>query len=97
MSKHFTGFFLKDEDKVECNCKVERKLYMIFFLNKIIKSCLCQMFHLISLLVHPLAHHSEHTILTVKHGGGSSMLLGCFTLAGTEKMVDVNGKITGQS
>jgi len=32
------------------------------------------------------AHHSEHTIPTVKHGGGSIMLGGCFSSAGTGKM-----------
>lgn len=41
------------------------------------------------------AHHSEHTIPTVKHGGGSIMLWGCFSSAGTGKVVRVDGKMDG--
>lgn len=39
-------------------------------------------------------HPSENTILTVKHGG-SIMLWGCFSLAGTGKMVRVHEKVDG--
>ena len=41
------------------------------------------------------AHHSEHTVPTVKHGGGSIMLWGCFSSAGTGKMVRADGKMDG--
>jgi hypothetical protein len=36
------------------------------------------------------------TILTVKHGGGSIMLLGCFSAAGTGRLVRVEGKMNGE-
>ena len=39
------------------------------------------------------AHHPEHTIPTVKHGGGSIMVWACFSSAGTGKMVKIDGKI----
>uniref|UniRef100_A0A6I8RU66 Transposase n=1 Tax=Xenopus tropicalis TaxID=8364 RepID=A0A6I8RU66_XENTR len=41
------------------------------------------------------AHHSEHTIPTVTYGGGSIMLWGCFSSAGTGKLVRVDGKMDG--
>ena len=41
------------------------------------------------------AHHPEHTIPTVKHGGGNIMLWGCFSSAGTGKLVRVDGKMDG--
>uniref|UniRef100_A0A669EVF3 Transposase n=1 Tax=Oreochromis niloticus TaxID=8128 RepID=A0A669EVF3_ORENI len=41
------------------------------------------------------AHHSEHTIPTVKYGGGSIMLWVCFSSAGTGKLVRVDGKMDG--
>lgn len=41
------------------------------------------------------AHHPAHTIPTVKHGGGSIMLWGCFSSAGTGKLVRVDGKMDG--
>ncbi|MCJ8736209.1 hypothetical protein PDJAM_G00256240 [Pangasius djambal] len=41
------------------------------------------------------AHHPEHTIPTVKHGGGSIMLWGCFSSAGIGKLVRVGGKMDG--
>ena len=40
------------------------------------------------------AHHPEHTIPTMKHGGGSIMLWGCSS-AGTGKLVQVDGKMDG--
>ena len=40
-------------------------------------------------------HHPKNTIPTVKHGGGSSMLLGCFSSAGTEALVSIEGKMDG--
>ena len=39
------------------------------------------------------AHHPEHTIPTVKHGGGSIMLLECFSSAGTGKIIRGGGKM----
>ena len=35
------------------------------------------------------------TIPTVKHGGGSIMLLGCFSAAGTGRLVRIERKING--
>jgi hypothetical protein len=36
------------------------------------------------------SHHPENTIPTVKHGGGSSIMLwGCFSSAGTGKLVRI--------
>jgi hypothetical protein len=35
------------------------------------------------------AHHLANTIPTVKHGGGSIMLWGCFLAAGTERLVRI--------
>ena len=37
----------------------------------------------------------QDTISTVKHGGGSIMLWGCFSSAGTGKLVWVDGKMDG--
>uniref|UniRef100_A0A8K9UU74 Tc1-like transposase DDE domain-containing protein n=1 Tax=Oncorhynchus mykiss TaxID=8022 RepID=A0A8K9UU74_ONCMY len=41
------------------------------------------------------AHHTEHTIPTVKHGGGSIMVWAFFSSAGTGKMVKIDGKMDG--
>ncbi|KAK3556090.1 hypothetical protein QTP70_005253 [Hemibagrus guttatus] len=39
------------------------------------------------------SHHLANTIPTVKHGGGSIMLCGCFSVAGTGGLVRIKGKI----
>ena len=41
------------------------------------------------------AHHLPNTIPTVKHGGGSIRLWGCFSVAGTGELVRVKGKLNG--
>lgn len=40
------------------------------------------------------AHHQANTILTVTHGGGSIMLWGCFSAAGSGRIVRIEGKMT---
>ncbi|KAK3536212.1 hypothetical protein QTP86_000193 [Hemibagrus guttatus] len=39
------------------------------------------------------AHHLANTIPTVKHGVGSIMLWGCFSVAGTGRLVRMKGKM----
>ena len=39
------------------------------------------------------AHHLANTIPTVKHGGGSIMPWGCFSAAGTGRLVGIEGKM----
>ena len=39
------------------------------------------------------AHHHANTIPTVKHGGGSIMLWGCFSAAVTGRLVRIEGKM----
>ncbi len=39
------------------------------------------------------AHHLSNTVPTVKHGGGSIMLRGCFSAAGTGRLVAIEGKM----
>ncbi|KAG2466803.1 TCB1 transposase, partial [Polypterus senegalus] len=39
-------------------------------------------------------HHQANTIPTVKHGDGSIMLWGCFSAAGTGRLVRIKGKMT---
>ncbi|KAG2455820.1 TCB1 transposase, partial [Polypterus senegalus] len=39
-------------------------------------------------------HHQANTIPTVKHGGGSIMLWGCFSAAGTGRLVRIKGKMS---
>ena len=41
------------------------------------------------------AHHLANTIPTVKRGGGSIMLWGCFAAAETGRLVRIEGKMNG--
>ena len=41
-------------------------------------------------------HHLVNTIPTVKHGGGSVMLWGCFSATGTGRLVRIEGKMDAE-
>jgi len=41
------------------------------------------------------SHHPKSTIKTVKHASGSIMVWGCFSLAGTGKLVTIEEKMDG--
>jgi hypothetical protein len=43
----------------------------------------------------PTVKHGGGSITKVKHGGGNIMLWGCFSAAGTGRLVKIEGKMNG--
>lgn len=62
---------------------------------RVAMSCMTEALHqsLVSWEGNRTTLYPEHTILTMKHGRGSVMLSGFFSLAGTEKLQLVSGKM----
>ena len=60
-----------------------------------VQTCALPIFELFGLNAKCHIRRKPGTIPTVKHGGGNIMLWGCFSAAGTGRLVRIEGKMNG--